>query len=166
MRLRIADISIVIAAACAIAGANASMVDTLGARSGQDAAVNAAGALSAVPFPLDHVTLSEPGGAGSFRSASRPGGWVKAFSPEARSERTNLFFSLNTFPFVTVARYAASAPLNGGGVMGLSSAGQTFIETAGPSLSFSKELQPNPYAMLLAGLVLIGLMARQRMGQE
>lgn len=164
MRLRIADILIVMVAAFVIAGVEASMVDSLGSRGGQKAAVTAAGASTPLRFPLNHATLSEPGTALSFSAASSPGSWVREFSPEASG--TKMFFSLNAFPFVSVARYAAMAPFDAADGMGLGAAGQTFVETAGPSSSFSRDPQPKPYAMLLAGLFLIGLMARQRMGQE
>lgn len=163
--LRIADIVLVMVAAFAIAGVEASMVDSLSARGGQKAAVTAAGASSAQRSPLNHAALSEPGAARSFSAASSPGSWVHEFSPEGGG-RTHLLSSLNAFPLVSAARYAALAPFDAADVMGLGVAGQTFVESAGPSSSFSSDPQPKPYAMLLAGLVLIGLMARQRMGKE
>lgn len=171
MKLKIADLPIAIVAALAIAGAEASMLDSLGSRSGQGAASTPASALSAAPLPLHQATLADPGGAGSFLSASSPGHWVKEFSPETGGERTKLFFSLNTFDFISVARFASSVPLvvmdgEAGGVVGHGAAGPAFIETAMASSRFSTDSQPNAYAMLLAGLVLIVMVARQRMGQE
>jgi hypothetical protein len=182
VRPKIADLSMVMIAAFMIGGAHAAAatlespgvttVAALDSMRAHEAA--AAGGLSAAPYPLREPGLSASSAPDSFRFASMPGRWLSEFSAPAPAERPNLFFSLRTSDFVTMARYAASEPLTladiglSGGLdaWGVGPTGQGFMDAAISPSRPSGNQQPDAYAMLLAGLVLIGLMARRRLSQD
>lgn len=165
MRLKIVARSAVVACALALVGAEAFAIALPRSASTEGLAAGNADPLQAFAYSSDGVIASGSGAYGSFQFSARPGHWVSEFLPGTGRTPVEQLSGAAASGGVTVARYASFASLAPQGVVGHGvAAGLAFSDAAAAASRSEDSRQPNSYAMLFAGLALIGLMARQRIG--
>lgn len=165
MRLKIVARSIALACVLALAGADAFAIALPRSASPEGPAAGNTDPLQAFAYSSEGVIAAGSGAYGSFQFSTRPGHWVGEFLPGAGRASVEQLSGAAASGGVMVARYASFASPAPQGVGGYGIApGRAFGDAAAGASRSEDSRQPNSYAMLLAGLALIGLMARQRIG--
>jgi uncharacterized protein (DUF58 family) len=169
VRLRIVACAVALALMLAMAGGDAFALALKRSVSPGDPAGGSADPLKALAHAPGGRVAAGSAADGSFQLSAKPGRWVSEFLPRAAGDQADPLAVAGASRLATV-RYMSSASLvpEGAGASGaadglvMNGLGLAFIDAATASPYPEGIRPPNANAMLLAGLALIGLMARQR----